>query len=180
MKKSIHFLLFVLLIIATSCETRIPSVDTTSPTFSFEIRGDGFSKTFTQDDDFSAMQLKLKANTVFSFIYSGTDSGGLALIQWQLGGNDQIDFIRPEFPVEAWTIREISPLNRMIEWTGDRSNPKTGGVLTGNLRTGNLQNNLGAFRLFARDFGGQSGTPNRVRGDLNILIGNFDTELEIF
>ncbi|WP_435413551.1 hypothetical protein [Psychroserpens mesophilus] len=166
--------------VISSCETRIPEVDTTPPTLSFEIRGDGFSRTFTQDDDFSRMQLNLRAETEYNFIYSGADQGGVGAIQWQLGGDDQIDFIRPDFPFDSWSIRDISASNRMIEWNGNRSDPKTGAILSGRFRTGNLQNDSGSLSLFVRDFGGQSGTPNSVRGNLNILIGDFPTELSEF
>ncbi len=166
--------------LTTSCETRIPEVDTIPPTFSFELRGDGFNQIFTQDDDFSRMQLNLKSNTEYRFIYSGADQGGVALIRWQLGGEDQIDFTRPEFPFDSWIIRDIPPISRMIEWSGDRSNPRTGGILTGIFRTGDVPDNTGnsgTWRFFVRDFGGQSGTPNSIRGNLNILIGDSVTEL---
>ena len=164
----------------TSCETRIPEVDTTPPTFSFEIRGDGLSHTFTQDDDFSRMQLNLRSNTEYRFTYSGADQGGVSKIQWQLGGDDQIHFTRPEFPFDSWIIRDLPPISRMIEWTGNRSNPRTGGVITGIFRTGNFQSNSGTWRFFIRDFGGQSGTSNDVRGNLNILIVESETELILF
>ena len=180
MSKIVQFLMVFILLTTVSCETVIPEVDNTPPTFSLEIRGDGFNKTFTQDDAFSRMQLNLKSNTVYSFVYSGSDSGGVGLIQWQLGNNDQMNFIRPEFPVESWTIRSISPSSRMIEWSGDRSNPRTGGILTGDFRTGGSLTGLRTVGLFVSDFGGRSGTPNSVRGDLNILIGDIDTELITF
>jgi hypothetical protein len=166
--------------IITSCETRIPEIDSTPPTFSFEIRGDGFNRTFTQDDDFSRIQLNLKANTEYNFIFSGADQGGVSTIQWQLGGDDQIDFIRPDFPFDSWSIRNISAISRMIQWNGDRSDPKTGAILSGRFRTGNLQNDSGSLSLFVRDFGGQLETLNSTRGNLNILIGDFETELILF
>jgi len=169
--------MFFTLCLITACGISIPEVDTTAPTFSFQIRGDGFSRTFTQEDDFSRMQLNLKANTEYRFVYSGADQGGVDLIQWQLGGSDLIDFSRPEFPIDSWTISDISASNRMIEWRGVRTDPKTGAILSGTFRTGNLQGDAATIRFFTRDFGGQSGTPNSIRGDLSIFIGDFETEL---
>ncbi|WP_431136808.1 hypothetical protein [Psychroserpens mesophilus] len=178
------FVTFVVCITLLSCETRIPEVDTTVPTFSFDIRGDGFNRVFTQDDDFSRMQLNLKANTEYRFIYSGADQGGVGLIQWQLGGSDQIEFVSPELPFDSWSIRDISVSNRMIEWFGERTNPKTGAILSGRFRTGVVppgnSGNSGTLSFFVRDFGGQSGTSNRIRGNLNILIHNSETELSEF
>lgn len=183
MKKLSNPLIMIFaLCIITSCDIRIPEVDTTAPTFSFQIRGDGFSKTFTQADDFSRMQLNLRANAEYRFIYSGADQGGVGLIQWQLSGSDQIDFSTPVFPFDSWTIRDISASNRMIEWSGGRENPKTGAILSGTFRTGNLQGDIGRFAFFVRDFGGQSGTANSVRANLSISVGNGDdeTNLETF
>ena len=182
MKKEIIPIVIVFaLCLTTSCEIRIPEVDTTTPTFSFQIRGDGFSKTFTQDDDFSRMQLNLRSNAEYRFIFSGADQGGVALIQWQLGGTDFFDFSRPDFPIDTWDIRNISANSRMIEWFGDRSDPKTGAILSGNFTTGNLQGDVATIRFFVRDFGGQSGTtPNDIRGDLSISVSDVETNLDTF
>lgn len=184
MKKSIiPFALFFIISLTTSCETEIPEVDTTAPTFSFEISGDGFTRTFTQDDDFSSMQLNLRGRTEYRFTYSGADQGGVAAIQWQLGDSSQLEFITPEFPFDFWDIRNVSSLVRMVEWFGDEADPKTGAILSGTFRTRDIQDNStdsGTFVFFVRDFGGQSGTSNSTRGDLNIAIQNSETSLSVF
>ena len=175
-------LCFVLCLII-SCDIRIPEVDSIPPTFSFQIQGDGFSRTFTQDDDFSRIQLNLRGNTEYRFIYSGADQGGVGLIQWQLGDRSQLEFIRPEFPFDSWFIRDVSALSRMIEWSGDREEPKTGAILSGSFRTSDIADNAldsGLFRFFVSDFGGQSGTSNNIRGNLNIAIQNSETSLSEF
>lgn len=182
-KLIIPFALFFIICLTTSCDTDIPEVDTTPPTFSFEISGDGFTRTFTQDDDFTRMQLNLRGRTEYRFTYSGADQGGVAIIQWQLGGSDQLEFLTPEFPFDSWDIRNISALSRMVEWFGDVSDPKTGAILSGTFRTRDIPDNSidsGLFRFFVRDFGGQSGTPNSVQGNLNISIQNSETNLSEF
>lgn len=182
-KQKITFVLFFIISLAMSCDTEIPEVDTTPPTFSFEISGDGFTHTFTQDDDFSSMQLNLRGRTEYRFTYSGADQGGVAAIQWQLGDNSQLEFLSPEFPFDSWDIRDLSALSRMVEWFGDVSDPKTGAILSGTFRTRDLPDNTidsGTFSFFVRDFGGESGTPNSVRGDLNINIQNSETNLSEF
>lgn len=183
MNRLIKFLMVVVLITSMSCETGIPAIDTTAPTFSFQIRGDGFNRTFTQDDDFTRMQLNLRGGTEYRFIYSGADQGGVSLIRWQLGDRSQLEFIRPEFPYDSWTIRDVSALIRMIEWRGDDSDPKTGAILSGTFKTRDVEDNAGyteLFRFFVVDFGGQSRTPNEVRGNLNIVIQSSETNLSEF
>ncbi len=64
----------------------------------------------------------------------------------------------------------------MIEWRGDRNNPVTGSVTTGRIRTGNGNVSL-VFRFNIRDFGGESGVPNRSNGVLDLYIGDHDTEI---
>ncbi|MCK7590546.1 hypothetical protein M0G43_08180 [Subsaxibacter sp. CAU 1640] len=186
MKKAIVLkaaLLVILSICNYACIDRvtIPETDTTPPSFSFKIEGDGFSRTFTQDDDFSRMQLNLRANKVYSFVFTGDDAGGMALLQWQLGENETIEF-DDDFPGGEWTIRDISSTNRMIEWQGDGVNPIRGMILTGDFVARNSGPNTTvstSFRFFVRDFGGRSGTANQVSGELYITIGDFTTELKV-
>ncbi len=185
MMKKVNALKLVFIVLISICNyacidrVTIPETDTTPPTFSFKIEGDGFSRTFTQDDNFSSMQLNLRVNKVYSFVFSGDDSGGLALLQWQLGGNDIIEF-DDDFPSGEWTIRDISAFNRMIEWQGDRSNPYVGMVLTGRFvaRSGGSGTfDTTDFGFFAMDFGGRSGTANQATGNLYVSIGDSPTEL---
>ena len=175
MKKNIYLVLAFTVLIITSCATRIPETDVTPPTFSLEIRGDDFRRTFTQNDP--RLQLMLKSNTVYSFIYKGADSGGVELIQWQLGNDEQISFLEPEFPVDGWRIQQFNFLTRTIIWTGERSDPRTGGIIIGRFRTVDSRNSAGTFRFLIRDFGGSSGTPNSASGEFNYVIGDFDTEV---
>jgi len=54
-------------------------VDNIPPCFSFKITGDGFERIFTEDDD--DIQLNLKKGATYDLIFSGTDQGGVELIQ---------------------------------------------------------------------------------------------------
>ncbi len=160
-----------------SCETEIPITDTIDPAFSFQIKGDGFDETFNQDTDFSRIQLNLRDNTRYDFTLTGTDSGGVALIQWQADTGGNIIF---ETPVDRpWTSIDISPLSRMIEWRGNRNDPYTGSIITGSFRA-NGGNVYPVFRFFVRDFGGERGVANSSDGELRLFIGNHSTEIRRF
>lgn len=164
----------VLAIAIQSCETEIPITDTVDPAFTFQITGDGFNRTFDQETDFSRIQLNLRTNTVYEFTYTGTDDGGVELIQWQADTAGNIIF---ETPINRpWTAYDISVLSKMISWRGFRNNPLTGSVLTGRFRT-NQGNVSQVFRFYVRDFGGEREVSNISRGTLNLYIGNHSTEL---
>jgi len=170
---------FILLAIfgIQSCETDIPPVDTSSPTFSFEISGDGFSQTFDQDTDFDSFQLNLRDGATYSYTLTGIDDGGVERIQWFISGSDYVTILDPiERP---WTFRSISPLQDLVEWRGTTSNPYTGSVNIGRLRTrgGNIAM---SFRFNVVDFGGERGPANRTYEELNIYIGNHSTEIRRF
>lgn len=173
-KKLAKCLFLSLLVIGfQSCETEIPITDTVDPAFNFQIIGDGFNRTFDQETDFSRFQLNLRENTAYQFTYTGTDDGGVELIQWQI---DTADNIIIETPINSpWTARDISPLSKMIEWRGFRNNPSTGNVLTGIFRTN--RTGFQVFRFYVRDFGGERGSSNTSNGTLDLSIGNHATEL---
>jgi len=57
MKTIYQTILILSLLLSFSCETDIPETDTTLPTFSLKIDGDGFDRTFIQDDNFESKQL---------------------------------------------------------------------------------------------------------------------------
>jgi len=157
-----------------SCETEIPPEDPTPPTFIFRITGDGFTHDFTQDSDFDNIQLNLKDGVRYNYILSAGDQGGTDRIQWFVPGNSNLAF--EEAIYSPWTIRNISPLQRLIAWRGDRSNPLTGSILSGHftIRGGNIAD---TFRFRVVDFGGEGRRPNEVEKWLNIYIGNHPTEI---
>lgn len=171
--KFVFIVLTVLLL--QSCETDIPETDTTPPEFTFRITGDGFEHTFKSEDDFNDIQLNLRAGVEYDFIYAGSDNGGVKLIRWQVPGSDNIDFTSGIS--SPWTIRNLSPLARMIEWAGDENNAITGNVLTGRFRAEGEQASV-LFGFYVSDFGGESGSPNTVLQELFILIADHETELK--
>ena len=174
MKHFIYLLILLATFSITSCETDIPENDDTAPEFSFKITGDGFSHTFDQDDDFENFQLNLRADAEYNFILTGSDQGGVEVIQWQLPSSDYIEFVT-SIP-NPWTISNISILTRMIQWQGDENNPLTGSILNGPFEA-NGQNIILSFGFYVSDFGGESGSSNTVSKELNLYIGNHNTEI---
>ena len=173
MKNSMHLLISLLLFSTLSCETDIPETDTTPPEFTFRITGDGFERVFNSDEDYSNIQLNLKSDAEYDFIYTGSDEGGVKLIQWQLPISDYIEFAST-LP-DSWQDN-VSGLSRIIKWTGDSTNPLTGNILTGTFEAnGELVSET--FRFFVSDFGGESGDSNTVLKELNIYIGDHTTEI---
>ncbi|MGC1203926.1 MAG: hypothetical protein WA839_03455 [Flavobacteriaceae bacterium] len=175
MKNLIYPLIILLLFITQSCETDIPRTDTTPPQFTFRITGDGFEYVFNQDEDYSNRQLNLKNGTSYNFIYTGSDEGGVKLIQWQLPISDYIEF-DSAIP-DSWQDN-VSGLSRIIKWNGDPNNPLTGNILPGTFEAKSVDDFTGAaFRFTVSDFGGESGSSNSVSKELTIFIGDHNTEL---
>ncbi|WP_158849444.1 hypothetical protein [Algibacter sp. L1A34] len=174
MKKTIYFLLIFLLITAQSCETDIPETDNIPPTFSFRITGDGFEYVFDQDTDYDNIQLNLKHDAEYDFIFSGSDNGGVKLIEWQLPDDDFIEF--DSTVSSPWTVTNVSSINKIIKWEGNSNNPLTGNILAGTFES-NGENISDTFRFFVSDFGGESGVSNTTSKELTIYIGEHDTEI---
>ena len=176
MKNALYLLIILFCIAFQSCETEIPERDNTAPEFTFKITGDGFDHTFDQNTDFANIQLNLKHDAEYNFIYTGSDQGGVKLIQWQLPGSDYIEF--DDVIPSPWTDTSISPINRIIEWEGDASNPLTGNILAGTFESNSPDGTTSiAFRFLISDFGGESGAENTVSRELTILIADHSTEI---
>ncbi len=169
--KKIVFAIGILFFI--SCETDIPETDTTTPTFSFNISGDGFNRTFTQDDDFSSIQLNLRTDTTYDFIFSGADTGGVERISWQYP-HDYIEFSE-EIPA-PWETTTLTFLSSSIYWDGDPTNPTTGNILAGKLVTNGESISI-SFSFLVKDFGGLDGSSNSIEKSMNIYIDNQNTEV---
>ncbi|MFD2563635.1 hypothetical protein [Aquimarina rubra] len=169
--KRILFALVILLFV--SCETDIPETDITAPTFTFNISGDGFNRTFNQDDDFSRLQLNLRTDTEYDFIYSGADSGGVERISWQYP-HDYIEF-STDIPA-PWQNTAATFLSSIIFWDGDETNPTTGNILAGKLVTNGESVSI-AFSFLVKDFGGLDGVSNTTEKTLNIYIDEQNTEV---
>ena len=72
-----HTLVLLVLILVYACDVDDDAnTDESLPKFSFRISGDGFSRTFTEEDDLENIQLNLKHDADYDFTFSGGDSGG--------------------------------------------------------------------------------------------------------
>lgn len=175
-RKTILFsILLMIAVFVQSCETEIPPEDSTSPEFSFHISGDGFDQTFTQDTDLDNLQLNLRNRATYTFTFTGSDAGGVKLAQIVLVGGD--DYIQLLTPVPSpWTYSSTSPLQDVIQWSGNRSNPFTGTILTGDLRaTG--RNIATSLKFEVVDFGGADRSSNHTSGELYLYLGEHPTEI---
>ncbi|WP_308993359.1 hypothetical protein QLS71_014160 [Mariniflexile litorale] len=168
------FFIFLILTVTQSCETDIPVTDDTPPAFTFRVTGDGFEHVFNQDTDYSNIQLNLKHDAEYDFILSGSDAGGVKLIQWQLPGDDFIEF---ETAVQSpWAVTNPTISTKVIEWEGNYNNPLTGNILAGTFES-NGENISMSFRFLISDFGGESGISNTTSKELTLYIGEHDTEI---
>lgn len=162
-----------------NCETDVPEVDNIPPTFQLTISGDGFTRNFTQEDDFDSFQLNLNSQSEYSFALVTADQGGVeeASLQWCTDGVQ----LTSEVPTD-WFIT-TSGLSTFLVWEGDSANPLTGNACSGNFTVQAGQNELVGcpMNVFVKDFGGESGTSNTTFASLNILIGyNTPTEIILF
>lgn len=149
-----------------ACETDVPDTDTTPPTFSFKITGDGFDRTFTQEDDFSSIQLNLKEGASYNVILSGIDDGGVRRTQWEFPS----DYIDLQTVVESpWSLND-NGFTTTISWNGDPDNAFTAALFSATfIAQGDSVGFSSYFRV--EDFGGTSGPPfNITDASLNIFI----------
>ena len=170
--KTTHIIIALLFATALiSCDTDIPDTDTTPPTFRFEISGDGFTRAFTEEDNFEDLQLNLKSNATYDIVFSGGDQGGMRRLQMELP-EDYVDF---QSDIDSPWQTNTSGLTKTIFWNGDADNPITGFVFTGRFIASG-ESIITSFYLRAEDYGGQDGPPfNITEGTLNILIADQET-----
>jgi len=160
----------------SSCETDVPETDTIAPAFSFKVTGDGFDRTFTQDDDLENIQLNLRAGTSYDFLLGGIDNGGVRQIQFQ--HTPDITPITTPIPTPWVTIN--NGLTTTMRFNGDPNNAITAQLLSGSF-TAMLMNEdliLDTFYIRVEDFGGESGPPfNITEAILNITIADQPTSV---
>ncbi len=175
--KNIWVVLALILVYACDADDETDT-DESQPRFSFRITGDGFARTFTQDDDLENIRLKLKYDVDYDFIFAGGDTGGTKLIQMQYPANF-IEFVTTPFPPAPWELTfPTGTISGIIYWQGDPDNPLTGNVLVGTLRPVENDNQVSLpFYFRVEDFGGESGISNVTDGVLETLIANHDTEV---
>lgn len=179
--KTITKLFFIALIFCCvqSCDTDVPDVDNTAPTFRLTISGDGFTRNFTQADDFDRFQLNLNSQSEYSFALITADQGGIeeTSLQWCTDGVQ----LASDIPTD-WSVT-TSGLSTLLVWEGDPANPLTGTACSGDFTVQAGQNELVScpMNVLVKDFGGESGASNTTFASLNILIGyNIPTEIILF
>lgn len=173
-----YLFVFFLLCNLISCETDVSETDTIDPTFSLKIEGDGFDRTFTQDDNLENLQLNLRVGVSYDFILSGVDAGGVRQIQFQYSPISTP--INTPIP-SSWT-ESSNGFSSVIRFNGDRNNAITAQILTGRFTPMLMGEDMlsETFYIRVEDFGGESGPPfNITEGVLNVNIANHPTEVII-
>jgi hypothetical protein len=170
MKNALTFYLaLVTTLLFTGCATTIPETDTTPPEIRFEITIPGHGTVVvTSDEEIPFLNVNIPENTRCTFRYTASDQGGLRFMQMQYDSHLELSGLASVF-----TIRTLSPLSNMLEWSGDRDNPTTGTVAAGAMKTPVLEDTdgiSGSIRFFASDFGGRSGTPNDTRMEFVLSV----------
>lgn len=175
MKPFLKYILIALISYSiTSCETDVPDTDTIDPTFSLKITGDGFDRTFAQDDNFANLQLNLRAGATYDFILAGVDNGGVRHIQFQY--SPIATPINTTIP-SPWT-ESNNGFTSTIRFNGDRNNAVTAQILSGTFTPMLMSEDIlsDVFYIRVEDFGGESGPPfNITEGVLNISIADHPT-----
>ncbi|HEA29255.1 MAG TPA: hypothetical protein ENH91_04565 [Leeuwenhoekiella sp.] len=176
--KSTTFILFTLaLLVATGCSVEVPNIDTVPPKFSFQIQGDRFNHTFTEEDDFEAIELHLRDGYEYNFTFSGGDAGGLKHLSWQwLNGYGAS--VSLNVPLENITDGWVARNGGYVWYTGTIDDPRSGGIITGKFTPHEeYRGNTIEFSFFARDFGGHNETENAVDKYLQVVIADHPTEI---
>lgn len=162
-----------------ACETDVPEIDTIAPNFSLQITGDGFDRTFTEDDTFDNLQLNLRAGTSYDFILAGIDNGGVRQVQFQYSPiSTPISTAIPS----PWTENN-NGFSSTIRFNGDRNNAFTARLLSGTFTAtlGSEDTVFETFYIRVEDFGGESGPPfNITEAVLNITIADHPTAVVAF
>lgn len=161
--------MLILFVVCTeSCDTEIPPEDPTPPEFSFQITGDGLNHTFNQNTNFNSVTLMLRRGVTYNFIFTGNDQGGMDRMAWYTYHSGRMTI---ETTTESpWRFRNDNPWNSTLEWNGDIHNPLTGSFATGSFTTQGSGNDVN-FRFAISDYGGETGTPNRVSEGLRVYVG---------
>lgn len=181
MKKLLLFSGTLISLVLSGCAVSIPATDRTPPSFIFEITNGlpGGPVRIKSTDDLTRKQLNLRRNTLYRFRLSGTDAGGLG--QLRLVVNWPTDFLelRPSGS-EIATVSDGTTTRELI-WYGNRSAPRSGFVISGQIHTILYNQSYAAvsveWQFAASDFGGQAGDRNTVTRLLNVAIVDDTQEL---
>ncbi|MEM7186066.1 MAG: hypothetical protein AAF466_05345 [Bacteroidota bacterium] len=113
------------------CRTVIPERDSVSPKFLFRIENRAYTLDITETFDFDNRALYLKRGETYRIVYTGNDQGGLAFLTWILPNNRS--FRIPNSFFGSCTIEDAGTDRMRVQCAGDRSDPRTGLVITADL-----------------------------------------------
>ncbi len=176
MKNSIILGLLIVSISLTSCKTTIPDRDTVIPGVAFNLYGNGISTgdiQITATFDFDNQALYLKRDLTYNILFSGTDSGGVSKVTWELPNSNIIQF--PDPIPSSWIDRSGSIDTRILEANGNPSDPRSS-ILLGTKIIGHTLDNGGTenrdFKFTVIDFRG-----NTLMKTLRVIIGAGPTRI---
>jgi len=172
------FLIICSILCFIGCDTDVPETDDIAPSFSIFISGDGFSRTFTQDDDLENIQLNLRNGVNYTFLIGGSDQGGVRQVQFQYSPDSTPINANIESP---WS-ESATGITSTIRFNGNVNNAQNAQLIGGEFSTllGNENAVFDNFYIRVEDFGGESGPPfNVTEGVLNYTIANQETEVTL-
>lgn len=176
--KNLMVFLFMVIVVS-SCETDVPETDNIAPTFNLRISGDGFLQNFTEEDDFESFQLNLNSESEYQIVFSQFDEGGIKRARF--GWITETLELTSELP-EGWSLLTDDFFTFAV-WQGDTTNARTGSLFTATFiaRSGQSDLSSSEIRIFAEDFGGESGDTNQIDPIMYLMIGyDLDTEVVLF
>lgn len=145
------------------CRTMIPPSDTEPPEVRLTITGPGLGSREMSNpprDNWTAPDgsqlFELEPDVRYNFIVSVSDSGGVQRAHFRMPDTIEVFDVAPAEVVEA-----TGEITRSLTLTGNRSDPRTGLVISGSLEATRLHESF-AFHLEGDDFGGASGSPNQT------------------
>lgn len=162
----------VLLFSLGGCATTIPETDSASPEIRLTVSGGGIGSQAMSNpprDDWTApdgsQYLDLEPGVHYNFILSVSDQGGVARAHLRMPYNATVTDLAPE------AVREtVSGITRVLELRGDRSDPKTGLVITGRMSL--PASTSFEFQTEGDDFGGRAGRTNQTFMNVNTFVAN--------
>lgn len=163
----IFFVVGLATLAISGCPATIPESDTEPPEIRLEISGGGISRqvmTNPPRDIWTAPDgtqlFDLEPNTEYRFLFTVTDSGGVAHANIRIPDNFSFS------DISDGAIEEIVGVSRRLTVRGSRDDSRTGLVIVGKFRTPDTERNNAisfTFEMEGTDFGGASGRRSNQR-----------------
>lgn len=187
MKNLLTIILLILCnVVITSCDTEVPAIDSTPPTYSFAISGDNFTHTFTEKDDPSTFQVNMKFNTPYNFTFISYDEGGVVNSEIVLQTEAYLRLtLATDNLSQQWQSSNRSFLTRELDWFHQNGVPKSGSFLQGTftfIPTDDDFASFGESRSFyirINDFGGENHNFNETFNSIPFYIASDNEVSEI-